>query len=147
MALEHFYGPGDDESKFVTWIIRGLLKKAKSIDLTIGDQKREFIYIDDVVDAFLRVIEASIPLKNGYVSYEIGAEKSVRIREFVLLAKSLAKNNATKLNFGAIPYRKDEILEYKTDLSGIRKLGWNTQVSLISGLKKTIAFERDLLSA
>lgn len=142
MALEHFYGPGDDESKFVTWIIRGLLNKSKSINLTSGDQKREFIYIDDVVDAFLRVIKTSITLKNGYIPYEIGAEKHVKIREFVLLTKSLIKNTSTKLNFGAIPYRKDEILEYKTDLSNIMKLNWRPKVSLITGLKRTIKFER-----
>ena len=145
MALEHFYGPGDDESKFVTWIIRGLLKQSKSIDLTSGDQKREFIYIDDVVDAFLRVIKSAVSLNNGYIPYEIGAEKSVKIREFVILVKSLMKNSRTRLNFGAIPYRKGEILEHKTDLAGIKKLGWKARIPLTTGLRKTITSERSLL--
>ena len=142
LALEHFYGPGDDESKFVTWIVRALLKNSKSINLTSGDQKREFVYIDDVVDAFLRVIKSYASLENGYIPYEIGSKNAVKIREFVILVKSLIKNNATELNFGAIPYRKGEIMEYKTDLSSINKLGWKARVPLNKGLRKTIAFER-----
>ncbi|MFA6433301.1 MAG: NAD-dependent epimerase/dehydratase family protein [Elusimicrobiales bacterium] len=147
LALEHFYGPGDDESKFVTWLIRALLKNSRSLNLTSGDQKREFIYIDDVVDAFLRVIKSSALLENGYCPYEIGADKSIKIRDFVTHVKSLIKNNNTTLNFGAIPYRKGEVLESETDLSRIKELGWKAQVSLSAGLKKTIAFERAILDA
>lgn len=37
VALEHFYGPGDDPSKFVMWVIRQLLAGTPRIDLTPGD--------------------------------------------------------------------------------------------------------------
>ena len=48
IGLEHFYGPNDDDSKFVSYIIHNLLNEVEKIDLTKGKQKRYFIYIDDV---------------------------------------------------------------------------------------------------
>ena len=44
-------------TKFTTFIIKQLVNKANSIDLTGGEQYRYFIYIDDVVSAFLVILE------------------------------------------------------------------------------------------
>ncbi len=59
LKLEHMYGPKDDDSKFVTWITNQMLNNISSIDLTEGTQKRDFIYIDDVVDAYMLMLEKS----------------------------------------------------------------------------------------
>ena len=53
VALEHFYGPFDNDSKFVTYVIRKMLGNEDSIDFTLGLQKRNFVYIEDVIDAFI----------------------------------------------------------------------------------------------
>ena len=141
VCLEHFYGPHDDNSKFVTFIIQSLLKGVEKIDLTAGAQKRDFIYIDDVVDAFLRIIENSGTLDNGFYHYEIGSGRTISIRDFVLLAKKFTNNSTTLLNFGALPYRQNEVMESEVDISEIRKLGWQPRMSLADGLKKTIHTE------
>lgn len=142
VALEHFYGPLDDQTKFVTFIIRCLIQEVASIDLTQGDQKRDFIYIDDVTDAFVRIINHSLELQNGYFSYEIGTNNAVAIRELVTLVKHLVGNTTTALNFGAIPYRENEKMESNVDCSAIKRLGWNPHFSLQDGLRKTIEMER-----
>jgi CDP-paratose synthetase len=142
VALEHFYGPFDDETKFVTYIIRSLLNKVETIDLTKGEQKRDFIYIEDVVEAFLTIIHHSPSLKGGFLNFEIGTNHSIEIREFVALVKRLTKNDSTNLNFGALPCREKEPMECHVDASEILKLGWSPKFSLEEGLQKTIDLEK-----
>ncbi len=143
VALEHFYGPFDDESKFVSFIIRSIVNNVQDIDLTEGKQKRDFIYIDDVVDAFIKVIEFHRETKSGFYQYEIGTSRTTEIREFVSLVKQMSKNHSTRLNFGAIPYREHEVMESHVDISAITKLGWKPKYSLEEGLRKTIYLEKE----
>jgi CDP-paratose synthetase len=142
VALEHFYGPFDDKSKFVTFIINSILNNVEKIDLTEGTQKRDFIYIDDVVDAFLKIIDNCKNVDKGYFHYEIGTNNTIEIREFVMMIKNIAKNTHTKLNFGALPLRENEVLESHVDTSAIYKLHWAPKISLADGLRKTIESER-----
>lgn len=137
LLLEHFYGPGDDPSKFVSAMINQLIAGVKSIDLTLGMQKRDFIYIDDVVDAFLAVI-SKIDEIGQLATFEVGSGLSVAIKEFMTLAKKIADNNVTELNFGAIPYRENEVMNSRVDTTLLRNIGWSCTTSLTDGLRKTI---------
>jgi len=144
VALEHFYGPGDDRTKFVTFIIRNLLENVDQIPLTAGEQKRDFIYINDVVNAFFIIIEKALGADNGYISYEIGTGEAVSIRDFVCHVSRLVGNNRTHLDFGAQAYRDHEVMTSSVDLTAIRNLGWSPSYSLEEGLRLTIEIERHL---
>ena len=141
VALEHFYGPEDDPTKFVSFVVQSLLKKVDTIDLTAGEQKRDFIFIHDVVSAFLKIIDYSSSLRNDFYEFQIGGSEPVTIKEFVLMIKRLTGNTTTILNFGALPYRENEIMECRIDMRPIKKLGWNTTYSLEKGLKLMIEQE------
>jgi nucleoside-diphosphate-sugar epimerase len=141
LVLEHFYGPFDDKSKFVSSIVDKLIKNVSQIDLTVGDQKRDFIYIDDVVDAFYIILSNLDKMKSGFYNYEIGAGELTTIKDVVNKIKELTGNKITNLNFGAIPYRPNEIMEPKMDIKPITKLGWKPKISLINGLTSTINSE------
>ncbi|GFE58132.1 NAD(P)-dependent oxidoreductase [Geobacter sp. AOG1] len=143
VALEHFYGPGDDDSKFVTNVIHRIADNEAEIDLTPGRQKRDFIYIDDVVEAFLCIIEHCGTLGKGFHPFEIGSGDSIEIREFVALVKKLAGNECSHLNFGALDYRKNEVMVSEVDLSAIHRLGWSPRFSLEEGLLITIKREKE----
>lgn len=143
VSLEHFYGPGDDETKFVTYIIHNLLKNVDKIDLTKGEQKRDFIYIDDVVDAFLKIINSLDNFNRDFYEFEIGTNHPLSIKQFVELAKQLSGNKHTLLNFGALPYRENEVMNYNVNTSEISKLGWKCNTTIEEGLKKMIELERD----
>ncbi len=145
VALEQFYGPGDDPSKFVTNLVRKLLANEKSINLTFGKQKRDFIFIDDVVDAFDLIIEKSIEMGEGFHDYELGTGRNLEIREFVNLVKELVGNTSSHLEFGAVPYRKNEVMVSNVDLREIQCLGWSPRISLKEGLMRTILHERNIL--
>jgi CDP-paratose synthetase len=142
IALEHFYGPYDDRTKFVSYVLEELLSNAAQIDLTKGRQKRDFIYIDDVIDAFVTILSHLDKIPKGFHDFEIGTDKQMEIRQFVMLIKKLAGNKDTKLNFGALPYRKNEQMDPTIDTAAIRKLGWSPKYSVKEGIMKTIKIEK-----
>ena len=103
LRLEHVYGPNDSTEKFLEWAIQQIaVKKSAEIALTTGDQIRDFIFIDDVVEAFISVIENINSLKIGFHEYEVGTGVGVSVSAVVKLIKSLS-NSPTKLNFGEMP--------------------------------------------
>lgn len=143
MALEHFYGAGDDDTKFVSYILRSLLRGVDSIDITKGEQKRDFVYIDDVVSAFMTVLNSidKSNVENGFYSFEIGSGKAITIRELVEMMKKSVHNEKTILNFGALPYRENEVMECVADTSQMEKMGWKCKYSLEEGIAMTIQAE------
>ena len=144
VLLEHFYGAGDDSTKFVTYIIHNLLKNVDKIDLTRGEQKRDFIYIDDVVDAFVKIINSLDNFNRDFYEFEIGTNHPLSIKQFVELAKQLSGNKHTLLNFGALPYRENEVMNYNVNTSEISKLGWKCNSTVEEGLKTMIELEKQL---
>jgi len=144
VALEHFYGPGDDKSKFVSSIIDSFLKQQEFLDLTPGFQTRDFIYVDDVISAFVAILSAPIAQSNGFKDFEIGTGNPIAIRHFVELVREISAAK-TELRFGAIEYRPNEVMSRVTNIQEISSLGWVPKFSLISGLKETIEHERRMV--
>lgn len=141
MAMEHFYGPFDDESKFTTMIFHKLLRNESEILLTLGEQKRHFVYIDDAINAFLCVLNNLNRLPDNFSSFEVSSEKSISIKDFVLCAQRLIGNTHTTLKFGALQYRENELMDSHTDISPLADLGWHPTTSLEDGIRKTIEEE------
>ena len=58
MVLEHVYGEDDSPNKFVNEMINKIaIEKVKFVNLTEGDQIRDFIYVEDVAETYLKAIE------------------------------------------------------------------------------------------
>lgn len=140
--LEHMYGPGDDSKKFVVWLIEQMISNKSEIDLTAGEQKRDFIYIDDIVNAYLLILRHAADLPQ-FSEFDVGTGKQISIKEFVIELKNTVEslNNrkiTTKLNFGAIPYRKGEMMEVPEDVNPLLELGWKPSTVLSDGLKRVV---------
>lgn len=144
MALEHFFGPGDNPSKFVTRIVRALVRDETHIDLTEGEQYRDFISIHDVCAAFVKIIKNIENINQGFHSFDVGSGNPMTIRDFVLLSKNLSHNTKTHLNFGAIPYRTNEVMNSNIELAPLKKLGWKPEIKLECELFSTIDYEIQL---
>lgn len=138
LKLDHFYGPNDKNTKFVAMVLEKLIRNESTIDLTDGLQTRDFIYVDDVIDAFVVVLDNIDHLQNGKVStFEVGSGVKTSIRSLVTKMKELS-GSTSKLNFGAVPYRRNEMLDYDVDNSALRELGWTPKVFVDEGLKRII---------
>ncbi|MEG6612856.1 NAD(P)-dependent oxidoreductase [Pseudoclostridium thermosuccinogenes] len=133
LQLEHLYGEGDDDSKFTSYVVNSCLSNVEKIDLTDGEQLRDFVYIEDVVSAFKKVLFSKEKI-TGYNEYEVGYGKAVKVKDFVNTVKQETKS-ITKLNFGALPYRKNEILYSQADITKLRELGWVPKYDIQAGVR------------
>ena len=140
IKIEHFFGPKDDDTKFVIFIIKSFLNNSLSIPLTKGLQKRDFVYIDDVVQAIKKILNYSLTKKNGFETFEIGSGKNISIKSIVLLIKRLCKNKVTKLQFGELKMRKNDALSVNLNLKKIYNLNWKPKYNLNRSLEKTIKY-------
>lgn len=144
IKIEHMYGPQDDDNKFIYWLINQLKSNVKEINLTSGIQKRDFIYIDDIVNAY-EVIINNLENLPKYEEFELGTGKSIEVKNFIFkLYSELLKTNifTTKLNFGSINYRENEQMNMVADIKKLKIIGWKPSVSIDNGIKKIIINER-----
>jgi len=137
MQLEHFYGPDASATNFITFMLEQLKKNVPEIDLTLGEQQRDFIYIDDVCCAYETVIEEVNEITEAYTEFQIATNELMRIKEVMLYLKEIT-NSKSRLNFGAIPYRENELMKSETDNTVLLNLGWKPQNSIKIGLKKCL---------
>ena len=137
IKLEHMYGPGDNDSKFTTHVIKSCFTNVPELKLTFGEQTRDFIYIDDVVSAYLTLLQQSQEPLEWFQEYELGSGQSISIRNFVETVHKIT-NSHTQLNFGALPYRDDEIMYSQADTTALQQLGWSSRTTLTEGIEKTI---------
>lgn len=140
IKIEHMYGSLDDENKFIYWFIHQLKQNVEKIDLTSGAQKRDFIYIDDIVNAYEIILKNMNILKN-FEEFELGTGKSIEVKRFVdQIVKEFRRKRdiSTKLNFGAIPYRENENMNMHADITKLEKLGWQPKVAMKDGIKRIL---------
>lgn len=138
LRLEHLYGDFDSDTKFVENIIQNIaIKNIEKINLTYGQQKRDFIFVDDVCNAFLTILENYDKHIFNYLTFEAGTGISTSIKEFVETVKSYSKST-TELLFGTMPYREDEIMNSVADNSALLDWGWNYDYTIEKGIKKII---------
>jgi len=141
IRLEHFYGPDDDPTKFTTYIINSCLQNVPELKLTKGEQKRDFIHIDDVVSAYMVLLDKMEDSGGAFLEFDVGSGQSISISEFVKTVHRLT-NSRTQLLFGALPYREGEVMHSVADISKLSALGWRCRYDIETGLKQVIGQER-----
>jgi CDP-paratose synthetase len=139
VVLEHIYGPGDSPSKFVEGVIRQIaVDRVPRIPLTHGHQRRDFVYLDDVVAAYLKLVEYGRQQDFAFETFGLGTGQSTQVRDFVNEVKRISASD-TELCFGEIPYRSDEIMLSTADISSLARLGWSPTVSVKDGIRRILA--------
>ena len=132
LRLFSTYGPKNSEYKVESIIIKQLLT-GNLIKIGNLSPKRDFIYIDDVINAFQIVSEN---LK-GFNIYNVGSEKSYSIKEICNILKKL---NGKKIRIitDKTKLRKNDVKNVVSNCSRIKKLGWKSNVSINEGLELTL---------
>lgn len=136
MNLQHFYGP-DAKNNFISYVINGCLSNS-TIPLTTGIQKRDFIYITDVVNAFAAVVK-NTDILLSFENIDVGSGSTVSIKELVQQIKVMT-NSTSFLDFGIKETRQNEVLEMLANNKRLVSLGWSPTVDLLQGLKLTIEY-------
>jgi UDP-glucose 4-epimerase len=144
LRITNTYGPrhqmAHDEYGVLNWFIR------KAIDDEVvpvfGDGRilRDFLFVDDLVDCFLRV--ATRDQAYGEV-FNVGSGIPI---SFIELAKKIVKiAGSGKVTFTEFTQERKEVEpgDYYTDISKIKRLvGWEPKTNLEEGLRRTIEFYR-----
>lgn len=137
MKLFHVYGPNDAPNKFIPEMIEKLKNNYDIIELTPGNQIRDFIFIDDVCSAFEFVLRKKNDEKTKFLEIEIGLGIGLSIKEFLIKLKDIIGSN-TRLKFGALEYRDNELMYAVADTTFIRGLGWEPKTDINNGLHKIV---------
>jgi len=137
------YGPRQSKRALIPQTIISALR-GEDFEMTSGEQTRDFTYVDDVVEGYIR---ASLSEKAIGQTINLGTGEERPIKEVVLKVLELMGHPVRPL-IGALPYRPREIWRLYSDSSKARDLlGWQPQVSLEDGLKRTIEWYTETFKA
>ncbi len=138
----NIYGPGDmNFSRLIPKTIRSILA-GQSPMLWGGEAKRDFLYIDDAIEAFVRLAETpnSTLETNRIFNFASGEVTSIRS----VIEKLIALSGADVAIQHEIIGREQEISsQFVTLDKAHRILGWQANTMLPEGLKKTLTWYRD----
>jgi nucleoside-diphosphate-sugar epimerase len=114
-------------------------KSSETIDLTAGEQMRDFTHVSDVAEGMIRLGQVKGDLE-GVVNVATGELCSVR--RFIETASDLIGIPRQALNFGKLPYRAEEMWHGPVDVRRLQRLtGWRPNQGIREGIGSTLAFE------
>lgn len=138
----NIYGPGDfNFSRIVPDLVRSLIKNKPLLIRSDGKFTRDYIYVDDIVNAYLMLGEKIEMLKLYGEAFNFSSEKPVSVLELV---KTIFEITRKKPNYKILGIAKYEIKDqYLSAEKAKRILGWHCRYSLRQGLKKTISWYKN----
>ncbi|RLB83504.1 MAG: NAD-dependent dehydratase [Deltaproteobacteria bacterium] len=132
------YGPYEDSTRLIPAVIKKCLA-GEALELSSGEEARDFFFVDDLVDLYLRV--ASLRWSPGDI-VNVGSGKQHTVREIVNNVIALTGANVRPL-WGALPPRDFDTKFWVADITKAKLLfDWTPKVSLDEGLRRTIEWQR-----
>lgn len=126
------YGATDKSSWFIPDLIESFSSE-KVMKMTLGEQTWSYLHAFDAARAFRIAVENTD--LHGIVN--LGNETTITIREVALMVQNLF-GVEDLIDFGAIPYRQDQVMSLMPDCNKLRKQSWRPLVNLRDGLDHTI---------
>ena len=133
------YGENDNKRKFLPQIISKLKDNENIINLTSCKQPLDFVHVDDVVNAYIRIIDNIFFNNKVRKNYEIGSGKGTVLKKIVLLLKKKTKSSS-KLIFGALPNRKNEKNNNLANIKNLVDLKWIKKKKILDEIKNLIKY-------
>jgi len=134
------YGPRQRNMKMLipSAIISSL--KNEKLKMTKGEQTRDFIYVEDVVEGYIKTTKSKKAI--GEI-INIGSGKEYQIKEVVSKISKLS-GSQIKPEF-TLPYRSGETMHFFcSNKKANQLLGWKPKTSLEKGLTKTIKWFKEI---
>jgi nucleoside-diphosphate-sugar epimerase len=128
------YGPGEDKRRLVSSVINSILA-GKIIHCTDGEQIRDYLYISDVAEIFVKLIESDL---TGIINVASG--DATKIKHIInIIANKLNKNEL--IRFGSLKSNINEPLKLVADTTRLkRELMFIPKINLNEGIDLTIDY-------
>ncbi len=133
LRLFNFFGKNMSPKFFIPQMIN-TLRNNEQFEMTKGEQKRDFLYLDDVILAI--ILAARHPATNEI--FNVCSGEAVALKDLVLEIKHKL-NSQSEIIFGALPYRDNEVWNMVGNNAKItEKLGFKPQYNLASGIEQML---------
>ena len=147
LRLTNVYGPRQlikhNRQGFIGWFIRLAIEDREIQIYGDGTQLRDFVYVDDVVEAFLRA--GASDACNGEV-FNVGGHGPISLRDLVELLVDVAGTGRVRYVDWPDDRKSIDIGGFYTDSTKfMRAVGWTGRVDLREGLTRTVGFYREHL--
>ena len=148
LRLTNVYGPRQllkhNRQGFIGWFIRLAVEDREIQLFGDGSQLRDFVYVDDVVNAFL--LAGASDACNGEV-FNVGGSGPVSLAELAKLLVEVAGTGRVRFADWPAERRAIDIGDFYADSSKFKRaVGWTGAVTLRDGLDRTVRYYRDHLS-
>jgi UDP-glucose 4-epimerase len=131
LRLTNVYGPEGDQYGAQV-IIRDAMK-SKKVKLLGGEQRLNFVYVDDVVDIINQVITDK---RSSKQVFNVGSTDTLAMQDFVSEVSKVLK---TEFEIEHLPMRETETINFKPSLNKLKNvLGFSVKTSIGEGIQKTI---------
>ena len=129
----NMYGEGQSNNMLIPYLFNSIIKN-ETINVTNGEQTRDSNYVGNICDGMLMAVTVEIA-KGHVINLCSGLELSVK--DLVKKIITISGFNVN-VNYGAIPYRKNEIWRMFGDNSKSEELmNWKPLIGLDKGLLQT----------
>jgi UDP-glucose 4-epimerase len=144
LRLTNVYGPRQlirhNRQGFIGWFIRRAIEGAEIEVFGDGSQLRDFVYVDDAADAFLRAGASDVC--SGEV-FNVGGDEPISHRDLVQLLVRVAGSGTVRFVEWPAEKKRIDIGSFYSDSTRFRQtVGWRPAVLLEEGLARTLAFYR-----
>jgi nucleoside-diphosphate-sugar epimerase len=134
------YGPGQDIQKLIPYVTLALLRQQRP-ELSSGRWEGDWIYVDDVISGLVNAAQIrNVPER----TIDLGTGSLVSVRDIVAHLARLTGSRAAP-SFGALPDRPLEQVRVADVAGAQRALAWRPTISLIEGLRRTVAAYKQTL--
>jgi UDP-glucose 4-epimerase len=131
------YGPGEHPDRLLP-SLRRLVTTDERLPLTSGIQRRDFTFVDDVAEGLLRIGLSDVP--PGEV-LNLATGQLTSVRAFAETAATILGIDSSRLDFGALPTREEEMFHGDVDIRRLRTiLSWSPATSVADGIRRTMEF-------
>jgi nucleoside-diphosphate-sugar epimerase len=134
LRLFSAYGPGDNEKLF-NFLIKNFINQ-KKFEMSPCEQRWNWTFVEDIADAYARLIKYIKNMKSDYECFNIGNEKTASIKEIIkILERMSGKNNLVAYTK---PYVQNEIFYVNCNSKKAQKeFGWKAKHDIKKGIKIT----------
>jgi nucleoside-diphosphate-sugar epimerase len=127
------YGPGQSPRMLISQVMQALAE-GRTIDVTEGKQTRDFVYVQDVVDAI--VLSLTVPHIEGR-AWNVGSGEVVIVRDCLKQIERITGHKGL-IEYGRRPYIEREIFHYELKVKETyAAFNWRPSVMLEEGLRRT----------